>query len=178
LLHFYKEVDDGLNKLLRNREAPVVLAGVDYELALYRRVSNYPRLAPDGAHGSPEGVPNAELRRRAEQAAEAFFAEPLEQALRAYEKLGPERRSSDWREVVKAAYNGRVAHLFLTPDAKEMGFFDRSSQTVEQHDPPRPGDEDLVNAAAVETLLHGGFVDILPPEKAPGGARVAALLRY
>ena len=48
--------------------------------------------------------------------------------------------------------------------------------TVRQIAQTLPGAEDLVNAAAVETLLHGGLVDILPSEKAP--APVAALLRY
>jgi hypothetical protein len=178
LLHFYKQVDQGLNELLKNEDAPVVLAGVEYELSLYRRVSSYRRLAPEGVHGAPDGLKGGELRRRAEELVQASFEAPLEQALRAYEKLGPEQRSSDWKEVVKAAYQGRVAHLFLAEGAKEFGAFDNETQTVQQHNPPGPGDEDLVNAAAVETLLHGGLVDILPPEKAPDGARVAALLRY
>jgi hypothetical protein len=177
LLHFYKEVDEGLNKLLKNGDAPVVLAGVEYELALYRKVSRYPRLAPNGVHGSPDGLKGGELRKRAEEIANAVFAEPLEQALQAYENLGPERRSSELTQVVKAAYEGRVAHLFIEEGAKEMGRVDRLSLTVEHHPDPRPGDEDLVNAAAVETMLHGGLVDILPPEKAPARV-VAALLRY
>jgi len=176
LLHFYKEVDEGLNKLLKNGDAPVVLAGVDYELALYRRVSRYPRLAPEGVRGSSESLKGGELRKRAEEMARAVFAEPLEQALQAYENLGPERRLSELTQVVKAAYEGRIAHLFVSEGAKEMGKVDRASLRVEQHSNPRPSDEDLVNAAAVETILHGGFVDILPPGKAP--ARVAALLRY
>ena len=178
LLHFYRQVDQGLHELLRNDEAPVVLAGVEYEQALYRRVSGYRNLAAGGIQGAADGFKGVDLRRRAEPLAKASFDAPLEQALRAYEKLGAEQRSSDWKEVVKAAFQGRVAHLFLTEGAREFGVFDAATQTVDQHDPPGPQDEDLVNAAAVETLLHGGLVDILPPDKAPDGANVAALLRY
>jgi len=178
MLHFYKAVDDGLNELLHNDEAPVVLAGVDYELALYRRITAYRRIAPDGVHGAPDGLKGGELRRRAQDLADASFAEPLDQALKAYERLGPERRSADWKEAVNAAYDGRVAHLFITEGAKEFGAFDTAARTVQQHAEPHPGDEDLVNAAAVETLLHGGLVDILPQDKAPIKEPLAALLRY
>jgi hypothetical protein len=178
LAQFYREVDQALNELLKTEQATVVLAGVDYELALYRRVSNYPQLAPDGVRGAPDALKGAELFRRAQELADAHFAAPLDQALKAYDKLGPERRSSDWKQAVTAAYEGRVAHLFLAQGAREMGVFDAASHTVEQHPDPQPGDEDLANAAAVETLLHGGLVDILPPDKAPGGAAIAALLRY
>jgi hypothetical protein len=178
LRHFYKEVDKGVGDLLKNEEAPLVLAGVEYELALYHRVSSYPHLLDEGVRGAPDSLNEDELRNRALPLAERHFAAPLEDALLAYEKLGLERRAADWKEVVKAAYTGRVAHLFLTEGASRMGVFDQASQTVEQHEQPAPGDEDLVNAAAVETLLHGGLVDIVPQEKAPEGAPVAALLRY
>jgi Bacterial archaeo-eukaryotic release factor family 3 len=178
LMHFYKEVDKGLNELLKNEESAVVLAGVDYELALYHRVSSYPHLAPGGVRGAPDSFKGEELLRRAQEVAERNFAAPLEDALQAYDKLGPERRADEWKEVVKAAYQGRIAHLFLTEGAKRFGVFDKASQAVEQHDELLPGDEDLVNAAAVETLLHGGLVDIVPPERAPEGAPISALLRY
>jgi hypothetical protein len=178
LAQFYRDVDQAVNEILKTEGAPVVLAGVDYELALYRKVSSYPHLAPEGVRGAPDSLKGGELRRRAQQLADAHFAAPLDQALKAYEKLGPERRSSDWKQAVTAAYEGRVAHLFLARGARQMGIFDSASHTVEQHSEPQPGDEDLANAAAVETLLHGGLVDILAPDKAPDGASIAALLRY
>lgn len=178
LLHFYKEVDRGLKELLKSEEPLVVLVGVDYELALYHRVSSYPRLALGGVRGAPQSFKPGELYARAAEVADRAFAAPLDDALQAYEKLGPERRSAEWREVVKASYGGRVAHLFLTEGVKHIGSFDLSTQTVAEHVPPLPEDEDLINAAAVETILHGGLVDIVPREKAPDGTPVSALLRY
>jgi hypothetical protein len=178
LLHFYKEVDRGIKDLLKTEEPLIVLAGVEYEMALYRRVSSYPRLALGGVFGALPSFKPGELYARASAVANQAFAAPLEDALQAYDKLGPERRSADWREVVKAAFNGRIAHLFLIEGEKHMGTFNPSAQTVVEHAQALPEDEDLINAAAVETLLHGGLVDIVPPEKAPDGAPVSALLRY
>src|SRR5947209_5027312 len=44
LTHFYKQIGLGVFEALRGKTEPVVPVGVDYELALYRRVNSYPHL--------------------------------------------------------------------------------------------------------------------------------------
>ncbi len=51
LAHFYKQIDRGLNEILRGKTEPVVPVGVEYELALYRSVSTYPHLIGEGVEG-------------------------------------------------------------------------------------------------------------------------------
>jgi hypothetical protein len=46
------------------------------------------------------------------------------------------------------------------------------------HRAPELGDEDLLNVAAVKTLLTGGTVYAVPPDEMPDAASVAAVLRY
>src|SRR5580704_11922114 len=55
LSHFFKEVDKGMHTILRNDTAPLVLMGVENEVAIYRRVSTYPRLLEKAIHGSADG---------------------------------------------------------------------------------------------------------------------------
>jgi hypothetical protein len=43
---------------------------------------------------------------------------------------------------------------------------------------PGPQDEDLLDFAAVQTLMHGGRVHVLPEEQMPETEPVAAVLRY
>jgi len=50
-----------------------------------------------------------------------------------------------------------------------------TSGTVEVHETPYPGDEDLLNCAASSTLLHGGLVYVTDPAKLPGGGLLAAI---
>ena len=38
--------------------------------------------------------------------------------------------------------------------------------------------EDLLDLAAVQTLLHGGTIYAVEPEQVPGGGPLAALFRY
>jgi hypothetical protein len=52
---------------------------------------------------------------------------------------------------------------------------------VEVHENHAPGDQDLLDLAAVETLAHAGDVYAVSPDKVPGpeaAGPVAALFRY
>ncbi|MDX2243921.1 MAG: hypothetical protein NW224_24865 [Leptolyngbyaceae cyanobacterium bins.302] len=49
---------------------------------------------------------------------------------------------------------------------------------LEIHNDAQPGDEDLLNAAAIQTLFHGGTVYAVEPQNVPDDAPVAAVFRY
>ncbi len=50
---FYRAIDRGVSELLHWNQAPLVLAGVDEDVNIYRAVSTYPHLLEQGIHGSP-----------------------------------------------------------------------------------------------------------------------------
>jgi len=179
LLHFYKAVDRGVGELLRNDSAPLVIAGVEYELALYRSESTFPRLVEDGIHGAPDGLKGGELHKRAFEPIEAYWRKDTEAALAMYEQFGgSSRASSSLKEIVQGAYDGRVLHLFVAQDARHAGNFDEMTHRVRMHNEERPGDEDLINAAAVETIKHAGNVFVLSRNQVPHGSQMAAVMRY
>jgi hypothetical protein len=178
LLHFYKEVDRGVTDLLEKDTAPLVIAGVEYEIPLYRTGSVFPRLVDDAVRGAPDGLKGGELHKRALEVMRAHWAKAVEGALAMYEQLGSGRASADLKEIVKAAYDGRVLHLFVAQGTHHMGNFDEVTHAVHTHGEEQPGDEDLINAAAVETLRHAGDVFDVPPAKVPHGSPMAAVMRY
>ncbi|MGI8742217.1 MAG: hypothetical protein ACR2NN_06530 [Bryobacteraceae bacterium] len=178
LLHFYKHVSKGVNELLKNESAPLVIAGVDYEIALFRRENSYPYLAEGAVHGAADGLKGGELHKRALEAVQSYFEAPLKQALERFEKQGNDRSSTTVKEIVKAAFDGRVSELILAEGARYMGNFDESTDSVRGHKQPLPGDEDLLNAAAAQTILHAGHVFVVPASKVPHGAPAIALFRY
>jgi hypothetical protein len=47
-----------------------------------------------------------------------------------------------------------------------------------QHETPEPGDQELLDLAAVQTILHGGTVYSCDHIKAPGDDVAAAIFRY
>jgi hypothetical protein len=159
LLHFFKEIDKGLHGVLKDTGAPLVLAGVEYEVALYRRVNTNPRLLETAVYGSPDSL-TGEIHERALQIVQQQSPEPLQAALAQLERYrGSSRVSFDVEQILQAARDGRVADLFL-------GQGDQN------------GKEDKINAAAIETLLHGGQVFVLAPDQMPDHSALAAVMRY
>jgi hypothetical protein len=179
LLHFYKHVSKGIAERLKDETAPLVIAGVDYELALFRRENTYPHLAEDAVHGAADGLKGGELHKRALEAVQPYFEAPLKQALARFEQqAGSDRASSTVKDIVKAAFDGRVSDLVLAEGTQYMGNFDEATHRVHGHKQPLAGDEDLLNAAAVQTILHSGQVFVVPPNKVPHGAPAIAVFRY
>ena len=59
-----------------------------------------------------------------------------------------------------------------------LGALRPAGRTVELRQERRPGDEDLLDTAAVLTLLRGGTVYVEEREKLPGAGVCAALFRW
>jgi hypothetical protein len=175
LAHFYKEVDKGVNKLLRNDPARLLLAGVETEVALYREVSTYPRLFDQAVPGSPESLVSQELHNRAMDVVMQSPSELLEGALTDFEKYRDTTRvSADAHELIKAAWEGRVADLFFSEGAELRGAWNEEKHDIKTGDPR----EDLLNAAALETLRYGGRAFALEDKDMPLGRDVVAVLRF
>ncbi len=173
---FYRAVDRGVNELLRASQAPLILAGVEEDAAIYRSVSAYTNLLEQGIAGSPGGLPGeAQMLRQAHDI--VLFDLERRRALQlavAKERLGPARFSTDLDAILRAAVEGRVSELYLDAQGQRMGTFASRlfGGRTNWHD------EDLLNVAAVETLRHSGVVHPLPPHMMPAGSRAAAAFRY
>lgn len=177
-LHRYlRMVDKGIRDYLREEDAPLVLAGVDYVLAIYREVNSYPHLIDENMSGNPDELSAGELYSRAFAALEPHFRSEMEADLNAFDSLvATGGASADLSEIVSAAHEGRVRVLFVTPTEGHHGHFDPSTGQVRLSSTPEAGDWDLADLAAAETLLHGGTVHTLEPGEAPADA--AAIFRY
>jgi hypothetical protein len=81
-------------------------------------------------------------------------------------------------DVLTAAFQGRIATLFVPLGVSRWGRFDFNHLALEQHDDEQPGDDELLDLAAAETLRHDGVVYGVKPEDVPGGHLLAAVYRY
>lgn len=178
--HFYRAVDKGVMEAMKkDAGAPMVLVGVEKELAMYHRITEYEGTVPGGVHGAPDSLKGGEMHKRALEHLRSQVDPQKERALSLYERsVSLARTSHQINQCVKAAYEGRVSHLFLADGATQMGSFDEATQRARQHGTPQPGDEDLLNAAAAETIKNGGQVFIMPKDQVPNNSVIAAVLRF
>ncbi len=176
---YFREIDKGLRDVLREQRAPLVLAGVDYFFPIYRSVSAYGHIAPEGVSGGADGVRLEELHRKAVAVVQPLFNNAEERALAEYHRRLPEgRAASGLARVLPAAHHGRVEALFVALGLERWGRFEPETGAVELRDEPAAGDEDLLDLASIQTFINGGAVFPVAPERVPGGAPVAAVLRY
>jgi stalled ribosome rescue protein Dom34 len=83
--------------------------------------------------------------------------------------------ASGVREVLEAAHQGRVHKLLLSTGSEFHDLLGPLYPIAEAH---LEGKQDLLNAAAVETIRAGGEVHTLNSPQLAGLGPVAALLRY
>jgi len=179
LLHFLMQVDKAVNILLKGQEAPLVVVGVEQEIAMYQRVNSYWRLAEGGVHGAPDGLESGEMHARVLELLGRQPAGWVSEVLRDFDKkVGSGRASVQRHEIVAAAFQGRVSHLFLQDNAHYEGTYDPVRQEVTHNDDPEHPAADLLDAAARETLKHGGVARLLPAAAMPNGVPACALFRY
>jgi Bacterial archaeo-eukaryotic release factor family 7 len=176
---FLLMVEKGVRYRLRKEHAPLVLAGVTELLAGYREANKYPALLEGDVTGNPDLLKPEELHRAAWEVVAPHFEGDRHRALAAYQELtGSGRVAQGLEGTLVSAYEGRVDTAFLPAGAHEWGKFEPDENKVEVHSGQRPGDEDLVNAVAVQTVLHRGTVYVMPAEQLPNGSGPAAILRY
>lgn len=176
---YFRKIDEGLREILRDEHAPLVLAGVDYLLPLFREVTTYPHVVDGGVEGSPEHVSVEQLHNRAWDIVAPLFGSSREAAKARYLAVADTPTgTADVKRAIRAAHQGRVDTLFVAVGEHLWGTWDETTEAIHVHAEPEAGDIDLLDAAAAQAWLHKGTVFAVPPDEVPGGAQLAATLRY
>ena len=65
LLRFFRLVNERLHKFLHSKKAPLILAGVDYLIPIYKKANTYPHLAASTISGNVDHARLTELQNKA-----------------------------------------------------------------------------------------------------------------
>jgi len=173
LADFYKLVDRGIQPLLAPHQIPLVLAGVDEDTALYRASSSYAQLLREPISGSfdLEGDQEEILRHAYGILRQCTLRRHAAALKAAKERITPARFSQDLDVIAKAAFEGRVSELYLNESTEKIDLIERGAYRSW-------GKEDLLNLAAVQSMVHHGKAFALPTEMMPGRAIAAAVMRF
>jgi hypothetical protein len=176
---YFRIVDRALQKLLRDESAPLVLASVEYLQPVYAEANTYAHLWPEGVRGNPEGASPDELRAKAWELVAPALAAEHRRAIERFQTLQGTGLTSDRvEEIAREAARGRVEALLYRRDGEAWGHVADGAETVELHGGRRMGDEDVIDFAAVQTLLNGGKVHVLDGGEMPADAVAVAVYRY
>jgi len=172
--------------------APLVLLGVEYELAVYRTVNTYAHLVDEQVPGATDELSAGAIRERVLDALAPVSSRAVDADLEELREKPGALVTSDAVEIVSAAASGRVKTIFFDEQAGPFGLFDRSEfkvrtlcaekprflrETIDSDAHDGECGWDLVDLALAETVLHGGDLHAFSGENPPVDG-VAAVLRY
>jgi hypothetical protein len=182
ILRYFQRVDEALASHWRGEAVPLVLAGGDDLVSIYREANDYPHIVEEDAiNVNPDGLDLKDLHRRAWDIVQPRFEVTQKEAANAYQSLAgqeSEQAAGDLATVVPAAYFERVDTIFVPVGVQVWGTFDPDSGDIDVVDEQSAEVRDLLDFAAVHTLFNGGTVYAVEPLEIPGGGDVAAILRY
>ncbi len=180
VLRYFRVVNGVIHKYLADQQAPLVLAGMEFQHSIYREANTYPHLLDEGINHSVENIPEKELRELAWKIVEPGFEKTRQHDIERFQQdvhLG--RTLHKLVDILEAAHFARVDTLFIAENHQQFGTFDPNTLHLEAFTEERPGSVDLIDQAATQTLINGGKVYILPANELPAPLdMVTALLRY
>jgi hypothetical protein len=176
---FFNQLRDGVAEALGDSTSPLLLAGVEYLLPIYRQANSYPHLLEPTIPGNPEEKSLDELHEQAWDFIAPIFKHEKLTALEHYKnQTSTGLATSQAAEIIPAAVAGRVDVLFVRQNGHLWGTYDAISHAVELDDTRQPGDEDLLELAAQQTLVQKGRVFLVSPDLLPENSQAAAIFRY
>jgi len=174
-------VDTSLKEIFREQNAPLVLAGVDYLLPMYRKVSEYQNIMEEGITGNPDHLRPEELQEQAWHIVETYFQQETKKTVEQYQQLADTDKATDnVEEIVAAAFNGRVDKLILSVENQIWGAFNPKDGKVTRssNGQSKKFNLALLDFTAMNTLQNGGTVFALSQDEMPTDSPVAAVFRY
>jgi hypothetical protein len=179
LLRYFQLLDRHLSKFLTGEEAPLLLAGVDYLLPIYRQANTYRHLLDEGIAGSQEQLSDTEIQQRAWELVWPHFQKERGAAESLYhQQASKSLASADLATILPASYQGRVGTLFVALDEQRWGRYKPETDQVELHTKPQPGDVDLLNLATIHVVLNSGDVYAGQRDELPDDEPLASILRF
>ncbi len=168
---FAQHLDNALEPAIFGTGAPLVLAAVEREAAFFRGVSRHPHLLEAGLIGNPDEASPTELHSRAWRLVlDEVAARHQAEVLSRFAGLAHTGRSSvDATVIYDAAGTGRIDTL-LIPE-RDIRVSDVGPRLA-------GGVDNFVNDVVLQTLVHGGKVEVVPPISLAEGVTAAAIFRW
>jgi hypothetical protein len=178
---YLKEVDNTLwQEILHRESSPLLLAGIEYMIPIYREVSRYSHIWPEAiVRGAMDRESDTALFDMAMEKMQPYFKQRQMKATNEYLNQSATPLTTAIESVIiPAAHYGRIQHLFVVKGSHIWGRFNEQDNQLFTNSEPGDNDECLVDKAVIKTLQTGGNVFVVPPEEMPEQSMMAAVLRY
>lgn len=179
ILPFFRRINTALSAYFDNDRVPLVFAGVDYLFPVFQQACDHKGLVETAVTGNPDDLAAEKIHEQAWAVVEPIFQKSRESAWKRFHDLAEsESATDDIGEIIQAAIVGQIDTLLFADGAEQWGVVDEQSGAVASDSPSSEDAEELINYAAVHTLINGGAVYALTPNRFANDKAAGAVLRY
>ncbi|MFK8007561.1 MAG: hypothetical protein AB8H03_14375 [Saprospiraceae bacterium] len=181
LKKYFKDIDDGLMKMLHDENPPMVIYSVDNQIPIYQEISKYSNLHHQHIVGNPDNDDPVLIHEKAWSILEDHFNEKYQLEKENFnQNLVDGKASFSIHDIAPAAISGKVEILFLdTQEEVIWGDYDEKNFSINLHESRQPNSICLLNKMGVETFNNSGTVYNRPRMEMPRViTHVNAVFRY
>jgi hypothetical protein len=173
LLRFFRAVDESISAIVHSSRARLLVAGVEQELAIYRRASRIP-VVETISIGGTDRLSATELHDRCAASIRRLLDRPRRARLQHLARTA--RRAISLPDVLAACAASQVGVLFVRPDSLIWGSADGNGSDTSAD--RVVGDVELLSVAIGAAVRLGAKVFPAWPGELPDDAAIAASLRF
>ncbi len=173
---YVRQVASGLDDFLEREGNPLILAGVEYILSIFRNHSEYAHVLDTDISGNVDDFSLQELQDASAEIMNTYMHERQQDALSQLANAsGTDLFTDDVDKLVAAAHYGQIDTLFIPRGMTMRGSFDPATGVVTRSEDATS--DDLLERSAVATILNSGSVYLIDNDNLPTDALAAATLR-
>ena len=175
---YFRELEEGMTKELKKDYNPVVLVGLEDNLAFYKSINSYNRTVDHTIDANPDEMKDHELKDKGFEKIQSYFLKDMYNSLDQFSERADSKVSNNLSEVIESTVMGKSKTIFIAMGDDRWGQYDEDAHEVHLTDNPSNGDVDLLNWLAVKGIETGSNVYILPRDEMPMKSTVAAEFRF
>lgn len=175
---YFREMEKAMTEELKKENNPLVIVGLEDNLAFYKSINSYNRTVENTVDANPDEMKNHDLKEKGWEIIKEYFLKDMYNSLNQFSERTNDKVSNNLSEVIESTVMGKSRTIFITQGEDRWGHYDEDAHEVHLTDKPSNGDVDLLNWLAVKGLETGSNVYILPREDMPMKSTVAAEYRF
>lgn len=180
LSEFAELVDNAIQKIIAGSYRPLLLAGDQSVCDFFRNQSGYKPIMDGIIREKAELLNEKELHEKAVAAARQWFGRAQRQKIESFPAAYENHfASTDIKEVIPAARNGKVADIFIDTSKNIFGRYEEDKEGVFVGEEYKKADsEELINLAAMLSFGSDANIYEMPKEEPLKDNSVACIFRY
>ena len=175
---YFRQLEKAVTEELKNENNPLILVGLEDNLAFYKSINNYKRTVDHTIDANPDEMKDQDLKDNGWEKIQSYFLKDMYNSLEQFSERTDSKVSNNLSEVIESTVMGKSKTIFISMGDDRWGHYDEDEHEVHLTDSPSNGDVDLLNWLAVKGLETGSNVYIVPREEMPMKSTVAAEFRF